>query len=218
MHRISRGLIVSGIMALVGLGALPGFAQNAPAAAPKAPAAAPAKPAAAAPTAVRLKTPIIAVVDAQALIDRSEAAKGAQVKIEALAGDLQKKIAVEEEALKAEERALQSQQAILSAEAYAKKRQDLQKKVSDLERKVVEARRWLTTTREGVARHIHSALVEVVGKLAEERGVDLVIPSSQILYTTASLNLTTEAMARLNKRLPEVAVNPVFKDPADVKP
>lgn len=217
MNKITRGVVFSGVVLFVCAGSLTAFAQNAPAgAAPK--TQAPAKPAPAA-AATKLKVSVVAVVDTQMVLEKCDAAKSAQVKMEAIAADLQKKINVEEEDLKSEERALQTQQTILSAEAYAKKRQDLQKKVSDLERKVTEARRWLSTTRDGVSRYITSALIEVVGKLAEERGVDIVLQNSQVLYATAALNLTSDAMAQLNKRLPDVPITPVsLKDAADVKP
>ena len=232
MNLFTRGLVVSGVIALVSFGAGTLFAQNAPTTTQKAPIppaqpAAPAKPApvpapaAAAPpaSAVKLKAPVVAVIDAQAMLEKSDAAKSATAKLESLAADLQKKISAEEEELKNEERALQTQQTILSPEAYAKKRQDLQKKVTELERKVTEARRWISTTRDGVGRYIMNALQEVVAKLAEERGVDMVLPITQTLYTTPSLNITTEVMARLNKRLPDVPITPVtLKEAADVKP
>ncbi|MSO70792.1 MAG: OmpH family outer membrane protein [Alphaproteobacteria bacterium] len=227
MNGLTRGLIVAGVMALVGALDLPLYAQNAPATAPKAPAQAPAPaaaplkpaPAATAAPAAKLKVPVVAIIDAQAMLEKSDAAKSAKSKIEAIRDDLQKKISVEGEALKEEERTLQTQQTILSADAYAKKRQDLQKKVSDLERKVTEARRWLTATNEGVNRYITSALVEVVAKLAEERGVDIVIQSSQVLYAAAALDVTDDVMARLNKRLPDIPINSVaIKNAADVKP
>jgi outer membrane protein len=227
MNKTKQGLLFISILGLFGAASISGFAQNAPATAPKAPAVsapltpAPPKPApaAAATPAAKLKTAVIAVVDAQTMLEKSDAAKSAQVKLEAIAADLQKKITAEEDALKNEQKALQSQQTILSPDAFAKKQQDLQKKFTDLEAKVTEARRWLSTTRDGVGRYITNALIEVVGKLAEERGVDIVIPSSQILYTTASLNLTTEVLARLNKRLPDVPITPIsLKDAADVKP
>jgi Skp family chaperone for outer membrane proteins len=222
MIAFSRHWIGLGALALILAGSLSAQAQNTTPAAPRPPAAttapAPAKPAVAAPApaaAAKLKTPVIAVVDAQTILDKSDASKSARIKLEAIAADFQKKFDVEEEALKAEERALLTQQSILSADAYGKKRQDLQKKASDFERKVASARRMLTGARDGTARFIHAALVEVVGKMAEERGVDLVIPSSQLLFTTASLNLTNEAMTRLNKRLPDVPVE--LKEPVDEK-
>jgi len=219
MIGITQGRIGAGVIALLLAASFAAQAQNAPATPPKAaapapaPAPAPAKPAAAAPA--KLKVPVIAVVDEQSILDKSEAAKSARVKLEAMAADFQKKFDAEQEALKAEERALLTQQSILSVEAYGKKRQDLQKKLSDYDRNFAEARRWLNGARDATGRFIHAKLVEVVGKMAVERGVDIVIPSSQILYTTASLNLTTDAMARLNKQLPDVTIN--LKDLPDEK-
>ena len=43
---------------------------------------------------------------------------------------------------------------------------------------------------------------DVISKLAEEKGVDLIIDSSQTLYFKPALELTTEATAAYNKANP----------------
>ena len=46
----------------------------------------------------------------------------------------------------------------------------------------------------------------IIGKLAESRGFNLVLPSSEVLMFAPALDLTEPVLAQLNDRLPNVKV------------
>jgi Skp family chaperone for outer membrane proteins len=58
---------------------------------------------------------------------------------------------------------------------------------------------------------VRAKLVEVVAEIAKERGISLVILKSAIFLGTTDLEITDEALQRLNERLPAV----VPKAPGD---
>jgi Skp family chaperone for outer membrane proteins len=49
-------------------------------------------------------------------------------------------------------------------------------------------------------------LIEIVTGIAEERGFNLVLPSSQVLFFSRQIDLTEEVLSKLNDRLSQVAV------------
>jgi Skp family chaperone for outer membrane proteins len=50
-------------------------------------------------------------------------------------------------------------------------------------------------------------LISIVTSIAEERGFNLVLPSSEVLFFGRSLDLTEEVLAQLDARLPQVQLS-----------
>ena len=121
-------------------------AQAPPAKAPApAPATtpAPAPAPAATPAPAPLVTPqslTVMVVDVQALLQNSKAAKMVRGQIEQKRNEYTKEISREEESLRTERDALQRQQASMSPETLNKKGREFQQKVNDLDRNVQSKR------------------------------------------------------------------------------
>src|SRR5690349_4676142 len=110
------------------------FAQAPPAPptpAPPSPAPAPSSPAP--PPAVGPMPLTVMVVDVQALLQNSKAAKMVRGQIEQKRNEYTKDISHQEETLRAERDSLQRQQASMSADALNQKGREFQQKVNDLE-------------------------------------------------------------------------------------
>lgn len=168
----------------------------APAAAPAAAQQAPA-PAAA---------PLILVVDIQAILQESGAAKGIQKQLDAQRETYQKEIASQEERLRAAEQELTKQRAVLSADAFAQKRREFEKQVGDVQRAVQTRRRALDQASQEAMNQVRSTAFEIVTGIASERKATLVLPRHQVLLVEKGLDVTDAVMERLNKRLPAVKV------------
>ena len=80
------------------------------------------------------------VVDVQALLQNSKAAKMVRGQMEQKRNEYTKEISRSEEALRVERDALQRQQGSLSADALNKKAREFQQKVQDLDRDVQSKR------------------------------------------------------------------------------
>ena len=148
--------------------------------------------------------PSIAIVDVEAVMRDSLAVKSARSKIDVIAKDLQQDIAQEEEKLRSEEQSLQQQRALLSPEKYAEDRQALQQRAAALQQRARSLRQTLDRGMAQTMQRIQIVLFEEIGKLAEELGVNLVLPRSQIVVAVDSFNISEEALKRLNARLTEV--------------
>jgi outer membrane protein len=148
--------------------------------------------------------PSIAIVDVESIMRDSLAVKSARSQLDVIAKDLQTDIAVEEEALQADQQKLQQQRALLAPEKYAQERKALQERAAALQQRARSLRQTLDRGMAQTMQRIQILLFEEVGKLAEEMGINLVLPRSQIVVAIDSFNISEKALERMNARLSEV--------------
>lgn len=151
--------------------------------------------------------PSIAIIDVDKIMQESLAVKSARSQIDDIASDLQQQIVKEEEALRSDEQQLQQQRAILTPDVYGERRQDLQERAASLQQRARSLRQTLDRGIAQTMQRIQLVLFEEVGKLAEEIGVNLVLPRSQIIVAFDSFDISEEALKRLNERLSVVEMS-----------
>lgn len=158
-------------------------------------------------------TPSIAIVDVDKIMRDSLAVKSARSQIDEIARDLQEQIATEEEKLRSEEQQLQQQRAILTPDVYAQRRQGLQERAASLQQRARSLRQTLDRGMAETMQRIQLVLFDEVGKLAEEIGVNLVLPRSQIVVAFDSFDISDEALKRLNDRLSDIEMSLENREP-----
>jgi outer membrane protein len=99
---------------------------------------------------------------------------------------------------------LQQQRALLAPEKYAQERKALQERAAALQQRARSLRQTLDRGMAQTMQRIQIVLFEEVGKLAEEMGINLVLPRSQIVVAIDSFNISDKALERMNARLSEV--------------
>ena len=200
---------IAGAAALTAAAFLPlqSQAQQKPAAqpAPAAPAAV-VQPKPAAQPGEPLKSPVVAVVDVQRIMQESSASKGIQKAIESQRDSYQKEIQTLEDKLQGAENELRKQQTVLAPDAFAAKRRDFEKQVADVQRTVQARKRTLDTAFNDAMTHVQKTMLEIVQDIADERGANVVIPRNLLVLFASNLDVTEPVLERLNKQLPTVAV------------
>jgi outer membrane protein len=149
----------------------------------------------------------IAVVDIQAVLQESKAAKDIREKIKKKRDKYQDEITNEEEKLRSEEQKLASQSGVLSKEAFEQKREEFKEKLIKVQRDVQEKRANLDNDLSSSLGQVQAVVFEIIADLSKEKGFELAIPTSQILYSDEGLNITEDVLKRLNKKLPKVKTN-----------
>jgi outer membrane protein len=191
---------------LLSLGGLAGsaLAQAPPAPAP--PASAPAAPA---------TTPnlTVMVVDVQALLQNSKAAKMVRGQIEQKRNEYTKEISHQEETLRAERDALQRQQATLSADALNQKGRDFQQKVNDLERNVQGKRQALEKSNGEALSKIQEEMLKIIADIAKQRKSNLVFQRADLVLFDQAFDVTDEVLQKLDEQMPALTVNFVAATP-----
>ncbi|MBK1836159.1 OmpH family outer membrane protein [Azospirillum sp. YIM B02556] len=154
-----------------------------------------------------LKAPVIAVIDVQKIMQESSASKGITKSFESLRDSYQKEISALEDKLRKNEDELRKQQTVLSPEALANKRRDFEKQVADVQKTVQTRKRALETSLNEAMAVVHKTMVEVVADISRERGANLVLARQQFVLVDTQLDVTDAVMERVNKKLPQVALN-----------
>jgi Skp family chaperone for outer membrane proteins len=147
---------------------------------------------------------VIAVVQVQTIMSEAKAAQSIQQQIEQRRSEYQAEISAEEIRLRDLEQELARQRSVLSPEAYAGKRREFEEQVAAVQRKVQDRRRALDRAYSDGVRRIQEELTAVIGEIAQEQGITLVLPVSQTLFAETALRITPEALKRLDERLPAV--------------
>ena len=207
------------LAALVGLlcfccGVGGALAQQAPAQ-PNPPA-----PAATTPPAAP-QTISVMVVDVQALLQNSKAAKMVRQQIEAKRADYAKDISHKEEALRQERDQLQRQQATLTADQLAAKGRDFQAKVNELDRDVQAKRQALERSNADALQKIQEVMVKIITDIAKDRKVNLVFQRSELVLFDQGFDVTDQVLQKLDEQMPTLDVTfvtPVAADAPDQTP
>ena len=147
---------------------------------------------------------IIGIVEVQAIMREATAAKSIQEQIEERRALYQVEISAEEKRLRGVEQEIARQRSVLSPESYANKQRDFEGDVAAIQRIVVDRRRELDQAYAGGVRAIQTEVAKIIGEIAAERGITLVLPQVQTLYVDKELRISREVLRRLDERLPNL--------------
>jgi outer membrane protein len=154
----------------------------------------------------QLPPTVAAVIDYQRILREAAAARSIRAQIENRRKAYQGEISKEEQRLYEADKEFARQRSLLTPEAFAEKRQAFEEDVSEVQRLVQQRRRELDRAAEAALNEVKAALIEIVTGIAEERGFNLVLPSSEVLFFARKIDLTEEVLAKLNAMLPDVTV------------
>jgi outer membrane protein len=158
----------------------------------------------------------IAVVDIQKVVKNSLASKDISSQIEKKRAAYQAAVTKQEDELRKKDQELSKQQSILSPEAFQQKAKEFKSRVADVQKDVQSRRVKLEKGYEQAIMEVQKVVLDIVAKLADEKGFVIAIPTSQILYAKPDMDISTEVLERLNARLSNVPVK-IDEAPAAVK-
>ena len=163
-------------------------------------------PFAAVPKTGPLPPAVAVVVDYQRLLQEAKAAQSVRDQVDARRRRYQEQIGREEQRLHEADKDLAEQRAVLSPEAFDERRAAFEADVARVQRLVQERRHQLDEVSAVALTQVRDAIVAVVDDLADERGFNLVLPSSGVFLFSPSIDLTDTVLEGLNARLPDVRV------------
>jgi outer membrane protein len=154
----------------------------------------------------QLPATVAAVIDYQRILREAAAARSIRDQIEVRRKAYQEEISKEEQRLHEQDKEFARQRSLLTAEAFTEKRREFEQEVAEVQRLVQERRRELDNVAAVALNQVKEALIEVVTSIADERGFNLVLPSSEVLFFARKIDLTEEVLVMLDSRLPDVRV------------
>ncbi|MCB1782888.1 MAG: OmpH family outer membrane protein [Alphaproteobacteria bacterium] len=149
----------------------------------------------------------IGVVDVERILSESLAAKSLQTQVETQRKTFLSEIEKEENKLREEQKKIEEQRANMSKEELAQKAQEFETKRLEA-RKLLEKRKSsLDKAYAEAMGSLGQAVSDAVGKVAKDKGYDLVITKQNVIIGSTSLEITEQVMEELNKTISSVKLN-----------
>ena len=150
----------------------------------------------------------IVVVDMDRLINQSAAGRVATADLKTKQDAIQARVTSLRTQFGNEEQALLKTRPTAAGPAVAPweaKVRDLQNRKQAAETDLQKRSQELRATQESALRQINTAAQPILAQIMRERGANLVVPQAATLQFNPALNVTAEAMTRLDRTLPRVA-------------
>lgn len=148
----------------------------------------------------------IAFIDVQGVLRASEAARTVRDQIESQRARYQEEISKQERELRTLEQELVQQRSVLAPEAFQQRRQQFEQRVAEIQRAVQARKRQLDEGYAQAMEQVRVALVEIVADIAKERQATAVLSKSAIVLAEKNIDISEDALNRLNQRLTSVTV------------
>ena len=160
-----------------------------------------------APVAMAADAPnLIAVVNIQQIMRDSTAAQNVREQLESKQKSFQAELSKKEEALQKEDQDLAKKRSVLSKPAFDEKAAKFRAKATEVQKEVQSKKAMLDGAFEHALGDIQKTVTDVIADLAKEKGFSVAVPTSQILYADTKLDISSEVLSRLNKKLPKLEV------------
>lgn len=153
------------------------------------------------------EAPVIAIIDMERILRDSKAAKTLRTEVDSKRTSFQSELQEQENALRTADQQLARQRTVLSAEAFAAKRKDLQEQAAGLQQEFLKRQNEMEQIFGQGIGQVRKALAEVARAIASERGIDLILLKATIVLAARELDITDEALKRLDEKLPSVDVS-----------
>ena len=149
----------------------------------------------------------IGVIDLNFILSEASAAKDAANQIEEIAKVIEAEILQKDDELINEQNLLIESQAIMAPEAFDLKRKDYENKVNNynIERQssLAELDMLVSVSRSNVL----NALKPILEEISNEKGITILLEKQSALLNADGMDITEEALKKLNKELPKLKVS-----------
>lgn len=149
----------------------------------------------------------IGVVDVQRIMRESKAGKSLQEQLGAVSRGYREDIGRKEKELSDAREELKRQRALLSADAFSRKRDEFEARVAEVQRATQERKRELERANARAQAELDKAFLTVLGGLAKERGLTMVVPRRTLILVDDRMDVTDEVIKRLDEQVPEVKLS-----------
>ncbi len=149
----------------------------------------------------------VAAIDVQRIYREAEASKAFRAQLDEQRTREEDQFRAREKALFEADRELRRQQPELSQQAFTQRGQELTDMAQALQQDVQNHNKALKDRLAQGISEVQNTLIAVVQEIAAERDLDLVITAGSVVLQNPELDITEEAMKRLNAKLPEVSLH-----------
>ena len=142
----------------------------------------------------------VGIIDLSEVLRQSKATINVRDLLDEKRSEFQELFAAREVELLSREKSLKSKRDIMSKEAYEAEVRLFQDEVAKVQREIQQKRKSLDNAFQQAQDKLRNLAIEIVGDIAKEQKLDLVVNRSNVLVFRNQLDLTKIVLARLNER------------------
>lgn len=157
----------------------------------------------------------VLVLDTDRVLNTSAVGQHIRERLAAIGEEISGELQSEETTVRTEveqfntDTADQTEEQIAANEGLSTRRAELQNRVIQLGVSEQVKQRELAATRQAALEPVHAALSEVLEEIVEEKGADVLVERSLLIYVGEGADITNEVIEKLNTRLSTVDVERV---------
>lgn len=148
----------------------------------------------------------ISIINVESIMDQALVSKNVAQQLEAKKDELKADVEKKEQDLSKLNQELIKQESILSKDIFEKKVKEFNNKLADVQREIQGKKNILEQVHLESMSKIIEEINIVVEKIAKDKNISLVIPSNGAAYFDPTLDLTSEVIAMLNKKIQKIDV------------
>jgi Skp family chaperone for outer membrane proteins len=153
------------------------------------------------------RLPAALIVDMAQILQEAKAGKEVQSTINQQYAAYSKEVAQQEDELQKGGAELERQRTVLAPELYNTRARELQQRYDTLGKSVQAKRQALQQSLNEAMDKVKGGALEVIADIVKERRADLVLQKQAVVFEAEGMDVTTEAITRLDKKLPSVPIN-----------
>lgn len=148
----------------------------------------------------------VAIVDVEAILEKSLAVQSVRKSIDKMSEDIHKEMSTKEETLRHLESEIIKKRGVVSEAVFDKEVAEFEKKVSDAHRLVQEKKAKLERSHAEAMAKVHKVTIDIIHDMSKKRGFNIALRGSQVLYATSDLDITEDVIEALNSKLKSVQI------------
>ena len=142
----------------------------------------------------------VGIIDLSEILRQSQATSSVQDLLDEKRAEFQEQFSTREVELLSREKSLKGKRDVMSKEAYDAEVRLLQDEVAKVQREIQQKRKSLDNVFQQAQDKLRNLAVEIVGDIAKEEKLDLVVNRNNVLVFRNQLDLTKIVLERLNER------------------
>ena len=145
-------------------------------------------------------------MDVQKLLTESKAGKNIQEQLEAQKNKFLAELSKQEQKLRDDEKAIGEKRSEMKQEEFSKKAKEFENELADTRRRAQERKKALEESAAAGIVKLRNEILKVVQGIADEKGYSLVINKQIVVVSGKDMDITGEALARLDKAISKIAL------------
>ncbi len=148
----------------------------------------------------------VAIIDIDKISKEAKVVKYIAKEISNKRDIYQKEISSKEKKLEDERKKIEAKKNILSEEALENQQKKFIEEVKDLKEFAAKRDKTLKDAYSEAINKVNEKVGEIVSEIAKKQNLALVLPSSQVVYSTDNLEITDEVIKELDKKMSKTKV------------